>query len=83
MSTKSIPYDSEIHRKLIGMIQPRINYSMRSQTLRHKVWTEAEETALAYLPESEADSKRRNDRERGEPRYTNTRPRKPAAPSAR
>lgn len=70
MTTRKILKGSPLHMKLCGKLEDRIKFGLRVQTQFHDTWQKAEDAALAYLPESEMDALRRNDRERGNPRYT-------------
>ena len=68
--TKEIPKQSDLHSKILRRLSDRIKYANQQQT-RDDRWTKADDTILAYVPESELDSKRRAAREnRGEPKYT-------------
>lgn len=69
--TLNIPKDDPRHRKLIKRIQSRLKLGVQKQGDQHWKWEKAENTTIAYLPESEIDAARRSAREnRGEPRYT-------------
>ncbi len=70
MPTLSVPRESSLHKMIVDELTPRIKSAESAQTERHKKWKEAEERVLAYLPESEADAKRRTRRESGNPAYT-------------
>lgn len=70
MPTMNVKKDSPQHQRFMDEIIPRIKAAESAQTDRHKKWKEAEERVLAYLPESEADARRRTRREGGEPMYT-------------
>lgn len=63
--TRDIKKNSELHRKLVKMIQPRIKMSESAQTTIHEKWRRAEELMLAYIPENEEDALRRNRRNNG------------------
>lgn len=69
--TKNVPKQSDLHKKLVGMISTRLKLAQKAQSTRHNAWMKAEDTVLAYVPESDLDQKRRTAREdRGEPKYT-------------
>lgn len=68
--TLKIPKDSPQHKKLKDLLEPRINLGKKGNEKQHPKWKKAEELTLAYIPESDADSIRRNQREGGEPKYT-------------
>lgn len=71
MPTLRIAYESPLHRKICSMIESRVRLAVKDNTEQYETWREAEERTLAYLPESEADSKRRNRRKNeGKPSYT-------------
>lgn len=59
-----------LHDKLRKRLVSRLKMAEQDQQKQHKRWKEAEESILAYLPESAADSRRRIRRENGEPQYT-------------
>jgi hypothetical protein len=62
---------SELHQKLVKMIQSRILMALDEQQTKHQKWREAEERTLAYMPESENDMLRRFRRvNTGQPVYT-------------
>ena len=57
-----IPFKSQLHQKLLAAIRQRRRISDR-EIMKHQArWEEAEKLATAYLPESTADSIRRNAR---------------------
>lgn len=69
--TKDVPKGSELHKKLVKRLSDRIKYANSDSGDRQNRWTKADDTILAYVPESETDAKRRTAREnRGEPKYT-------------
>lgn len=70
MTTRNIPRQSPLHQRLCSQLEQRIKFGMKVQSQFIDTWQKAEDAALAYLPEQEMDSLRRNDRERGNPRYT-------------
>lgn len=71
MPTLKIKPEMPLHKKLCAMIQSRIVMAQKDQTDQHEIWRRAEERTLAYIPESEVDSVRRNRREtEGKPSYT-------------
>lgn len=66
-----IPKSSPLHKKLLKKIESRIKLGEDEQQTQHETWRKAENSTLAYIPESEADSLRRGEREiAGEPKYT-------------
>jgi len=69
--TQNVPLESPLHKKLLGMVSSRIKFAMKAQTDKHEAWEKAEDTVMAYVPESDLDEKRRRKREdKGEPKYT-------------
>jgi hypothetical protein len=68
--TRKIPKDSDQHKRLVKALEVRIKFGLKAQAQFVKQWEQAEESVLAYLPESEFDALRRTSRERGQPRYT-------------
>src|SRR5678816_888403 len=73
MPKYSIPLskDSDLHKKLLKMIEPRIRMAEMEHQDKYDKWREAEERTLAFLPESGDDQVRRNRRQNhGIPTYT-------------
>lgn len=68
--TKVVPKNDPLHKKLVGMIATRIKLGLKAQTAQHEVWKNAENTTLAYVPETDLDRLRKNKRDEGEPKYT-------------
>jgi hypothetical protein len=68
--TRNIQVNDPLHKKLIGMVGTRIKLGLKAQTDQHEVWKDAENTTLAYVPESDLDRLRKNKRDGGEPKYT-------------
>jgi hypothetical protein len=68
---KSIPYNSDLHKKIISEFKHRLNMSRDAQRVsREKAWKEAEDTFMGYLHETEDDAIRKTTREGGLPQYT-------------
>lgn len=69
MATRKLsPADTSF---VLQRLTSRIKYSESKKADRMVKWQHAEDSALAYLPETEDDAIRRSDREgRGNPRYT-------------
>lgn len=71
LKTLKISPESDLHKRLVSRVSSRVHLAQKNQTERHNKWARAEELVLAYVPESEADASRRNDRELdGKPKYT-------------
>lgn len=51
------------HSRLTSRLRGRINYAEKIQNEQHEKWRKAEETALAYVPESDVDRLRRDKRD--------------------
>lgn len=68
--SRKIPNDSDMARKILQEIRIRVRMSERTLSDKQKEWREAEESALAYLPERDVDAARRAARENGLPEYT-------------
>lgn len=69
--TLKIDKNNPLHKKLTKMVGTRIKLGLKAQTDQHEKWQKAEDTVLAYVPESDLDSARRRKRESdGEPKYT-------------
>src|SRR5262245_24948746 len=69
--TIDIRKDSDLHKKLKRMIESRLRLGLDEQQTMHDKWREAEERTLAFVPESDADARRRfKRRETGQPFYT-------------
>jgi hypothetical protein len=61
--TLEIRKDSPLHQKLVKMLASRIRLAQQGQQTKHRAWTKAENTMLAYVPESDIDAARRSARE--------------------
>lgn len=68
--TLQIKKESPQHQKLVKELQVRCQLAERAQNKQHDTWKRAEENILAYVPESELDAGRRNQRDNGKPKYT-------------
>jgi hypothetical protein len=63
--------DTDPYRKLVRAITSRIDLGIKGQQDQQALWQKAEDSVLAYVPESALDARRRNRREnQGEPTYT-------------
>lgn len=71
--TLDIPIDSDAHRSLVSMLDSRVSLAKRQHDRKKNKWIEAEESMLAYIPETTSDGKRRTKREDGTPQYTTIR----------
>lgn len=69
--TKEVGKNTDLHKKLVRMLDSRLTLAQKGQSSQHASWSKAEDAVLAYIPESDLDAARRNDREvNGQPRYT-------------
>lgn len=69
--TKEVPKKSQLHQKIVKMLEDRLKFALRAQNTKHAAWQKSENNILAYVPESDLDNKRRQKREtEGEPKYT-------------
>jgi len=68
--TREIPKGSPLHKKILGMVGTRIKLSLKAQTDMHETWRDAENTTLAYVPESDLERLRKQKRDQGDPKYT-------------
>ncbi len=61
----------DLHSFVINECRRRVKFSEREFQDKRNKWRKAEDEMVAYIPESEADAKRRNNRENsGRPSYT-------------
>lgn len=68
--TREIPSDSELGRKILSECKARVRASESILSSKYKKFSEAEDSALAYIPEREADRLRKANRCSGLPEYT-------------
>lgn len=68
--TRDLKPTSQLYQMLKTRLTSRVRLAETENSKHHQRWTDAEERVLAYVPESEADSRRRSRRSRGEPTYT-------------
>ncbi len=69
--TKEVPKNSPLHAKIVQRLSDRLKYSNQAQNDQTWMWDKADDTVLAYVPESDLDAKRRTARENnGDPKYT-------------
>jgi hypothetical protein len=68
--TMAIPKNSPQHRLLKSMLETRIQMAKRRHSQQHDRWKRAEESILAYVPETDIDHKRKQARDSGRPTYT-------------
>jgi hypothetical protein len=64
----------ELSKRIINEIRWRVKMSDREYEDKRNTWRKADETMVAYVPESAEDARRRNKREnQGDPKYTTIR----------
>ena len=67
----TVRFDSELHRKILPMIQERYRRSREAMSeARADKWTQCEEQFLAYMPEKDTEALRRAARRKGSPQFT-------------
>lgn len=70
MPTLKVDLNSPLHDFLKSRLMARINLAKKGHEKQHDVWMRAEDTTLAYVHESSLDAARKNERDRGTPKYT-------------
>lgn len=69
--TLDIPPKSKLFRQVLSEISTRMKLGQHERNTKEDAWRKAEEAVLAYVPESDLDTKRRTRRESlGEQHYT-------------
>ena len=68
--TREIKNSDPIARRICQEVQIRVRQWEKATATKRGKWKDAEEKALAYLPEGEIDAARRTQREGGSPQYT-------------
>lgn len=69
--TIEVPVEGDLHKSLLRRLSSRMRIAESEQGKHHDRWRKAEDQVLAYVPENEADSRRRRKRENlGQPNYT-------------
>lgn len=68
--TREIKSDSDLGKKILSECRSRVLASEREISSKLAKWSEAEDKAVAYIPERELDRKRRQNRDNGLPEYT-------------
>src|SRR5688572_9515832 len=69
--TIEVPPEGELHKSLLRRLSSRMRIAESEQSKHHYRWRKSEDQVLAYVPETEADSRRRRKREnQGQPSYT-------------
>lgn len=63
-------YGTKLHNFVLDAVKRRKDFSIQKMTERHNQWRKNDEAFLSYIPEKEADAKRRGKRESGDPQYT-------------
>jgi len=71
MPTLNVPFESELHAKVLARVSQRMKLSRAKQSIMWDKWRKAENKMVAWLHESTFDAKRRLKRDNaGEPEYT-------------
>lgn len=68
--TLDIDYKSELHERILDACRVRIQASKAAYQEKYTKWREAEDRAIAFMPERNVDALRRSKREQGSPQYT-------------
>lgn len=68
--TLDIEFKSELHERILNACRDRIMASKSAYQDKYTKWREAEDRAIAFLPERSVDALRRGKREQGSPQYT-------------
>jgi hypothetical protein len=68
--TREIKSNSDLGKKILAECRSRVLASEREISSKLSKWSEAEDKAVAYIPERELDRKRRRNRDNGLPEYT-------------
>jgi len=70
MTTRTIPKESDLHKKLLAMIGARVKMSRSAHQTQCEEWSKAEDRVLAYVAPTASDTIRSTKRDQGEPQYT-------------
>jgi hypothetical protein len=71
LSRRDIRRGTDLHDFILNECRRFMKFSERKFQDKRKKWTEAEDEMVAYIPESDADMRRRNNREvKGKPSFT-------------
>lgn len=68
--TLKAPKGSPLHERWRKRLENRIRMGLRGRQPKEAAWTKAENLTLAFIPETDVDSARRNKRDHGTPSYT-------------
>ncbi len=63
-------YGTQLHNFVLDAVRRRKDFSLDKMRERHNQWRKNDEAFLAYMPEKDADAKRRVKREAGDPQFT-------------
>lgn len=68
----SFPLDKNgpLHKKVLSKLSDRLKWAIRSNQRMHPEWRKAEEAMNAYVPPTDADDRRQNRRDSGDPQFT-------------
>lgn len=68
--TLTVKPTSQLHAVILDEVRARVMFSKERLTGQHTKWRRDEETAVAYIKETEINATRRRSRESGQPQYT-------------
>lgn len=67
---KDIRPGSDLHGLIVNECRRYIKFSEKEFQSKRTKWREADDEMIAYIPEDEADARRRSNREKGKPSFT-------------
>lgn len=70
MPTLKFDKRDPLHKKLQQKLDSRIKLAKRHHGDQHDTWATAEDRCLAFMPETDKDARRRQERTAGDPKYT-------------
>lgn len=70
MVSLALKKDSPEHNRIRDRLMSRLQIAEKANQRRHEKWAKAEDTTLAYVPETEENRLRRAKRDQGSPQYT-------------
>jgi hypothetical protein len=70
MVSLALKKDSPEHNRIRDRLMSRIQIAEKGNQKRHDKWARAEDSTLAYVPETEENRLRKSKRDQGSPQYT-------------
>src|SRR5262245_2486869 len=68
--TRNIPHGTELEKTILDELKSRVSRWDSDISSKKEKWREAEDKALAFIPDTEVTRKRKADRAAGKPDYT-------------